>query len=339
MRQQSRDAIVEAVFDNDAPRSAPGHVRDRAAGAGRAALPAVPRDGGARRRQRCATCSWRRAGGWRIGWCRRASAADGQVPIVGGVKPGEQVVAELTPDVRDGAEGEVRTPCSGSPASASAARLRDGAHPGHRRRRHRRLQASWASTASPTSTCPIVTVITAPARRRARGGRDRGHRQDRGGGQHHQRHRRAALDLDRGRVAGRSSAFQLDKDVDVAAQEVRDHVSTVLPDLPEGIEEPGDQQARSRTRRRCCSWRCESRAPDPRGDRGRRHEVRAGARERARASARSPSSAAASGRSRWCWIPSEAARRRPDRRRRAARHRGPEPHHAGRRRRHRARSG
>ena len=34
------------------------------------------------------------------------------------------------------------------------------------------------------------------------GGRDRGHGQDRGGDQHHQRHRRAALDLDRGRLAG-----------------------------------------------------------------------------------------------------------------------------------------
>ena len=28
---------------------------------------------------------------------------EGQVPIVSGVKAGEQVVAELTPDVRDGA--------------------------------------------------------------------------------------------------------------------------------------------------------------------------------------------------------------------------------------------
>jgi membrane fusion protein (multidrug efflux system) len=29
---------------------------------------------------------------------------DGQIPIVSGVKTGEQVVAELTPDVRDGAK-------------------------------------------------------------------------------------------------------------------------------------------------------------------------------------------------------------------------------------------
>jgi HAE1 family hydrophobic/amphiphilic exporter-1 len=32
--------------------------------------------------------------------------------------------------------------------------------------------------------------------------------------------------------------FQLEKDIDVAAQEVRDHVSTTLPDLPQGIDPP-----------------------------------------------------------------------------------------------------
>ena len=32
--------------------------------------------------------------------------------------------------------------------------------------------------------------------------------------------------------------FQLEKSVDVAAQEVRDHVSTTLPDLPQGIDQP-----------------------------------------------------------------------------------------------------
>jgi hydrophobe/amphiphile efflux-1 (HAE1) family protein len=32
--------------------------------------------------------------------------------------------------------------------------------------------------------------------------------------------------------------FSLDKDVDVAAQEVRDHVNNVLPDLPKGIDQP-----------------------------------------------------------------------------------------------------
>jgi hydrophobe/amphiphile efflux-1 (HAE1) family protein len=32
--------------------------------------------------------------------------------------------------------------------------------------------------------------------------------------------------------------FRLEKDIDVAAQDVRDHVSTAIPDLPQGIEQP-----------------------------------------------------------------------------------------------------
>ena len=33
-------------------------------------------------------------------------------------------------------------------------------------------------------------------------------------------------------------AFTLDKDIDVAAQEVRDHLSTALPELPRGVDQP-----------------------------------------------------------------------------------------------------
>jgi hydrophobe/amphiphile efflux-1 (HAE1) family protein len=33
-------------------------------------------------------------------------------------------------------------------------------------------------------------------------------------------------------------SFNLDKDIDVAAQEVRDHINNVLPDLPKGIDQP-----------------------------------------------------------------------------------------------------
>src|SRR5215510_83486 len=35
-----------------------------------------------------------------------------------------------------------------------------------------------------------------------------------------------------------SIAFTLDKDIDVAAQEVRDHLSTALPELPRGVDPP-----------------------------------------------------------------------------------------------------
>jgi HAE1 family hydrophobic/amphiphilic exporter-1 len=76
-----------------------------------------------------------------------------------------------------------------------------------------------------------------PQRRGAGGDRDRAHRQDRGGGQHDQRHRRAPLDVEPGRLA-RHHHVRPDKDADVAAQEVRDHINNVLPDLPKGIDQP-----------------------------------------------------------------------------------------------------
>ena len=41
-------------------------------------------------------------------------------------------------------------------------------------------------------------------------------------------------------------SFQLDKDINIAAQEVREHVSTVQPDLPEGTKSPVIAQDRSR---------------------------------------------------------------------------------------------
>ena len=79
----------------------------------------------------------------------------------------------------------------------------------------------------------------AARRRGARGGRDRDHRQDRGGGQHHQRHRRAALAPRAEGVSQVFITFILEKDVDVAAQEVRDHVNARRsPQLPRGIDPP-----------------------------------------------------------------------------------------------------
>ena len=79
--------------------------------------------------------------------------------------------------------------------------LRDGAHPVRRGRRHRRLQQAERRPLPQRRSAGRLDHHHA-AGRGARGDRDRAHRQDRGGGQHHQRHRRAALDLDRGRVAG-----------------------------------------------------------------------------------------------------------------------------------------
>ena len=52
---------------------------------------------------RCGTSS-SRAGRLEDRLVQAGEPLNGQVPIVSGVKAGEQVVAELTPDVRDGAK-------------------------------------------------------------------------------------------------------------------------------------------------------------------------------------------------------------------------------------------
>ncbi len=89
----------------------------------------------------------------------------------------------------------------------------------------------------PKVDIPMVVGGHAPARRRARGGRDRDHRQDRG-----------ALNTISGIDELRSISsegvsqvfitFELEKNIDVAAQEVRDKVNVVLPDLPRDIDPP-----------------------------------------------------------------------------------------------------
>jgi HAE1 family hydrophobic/amphiphilic exporter-1 len=63
------------------------------------------------------------------------------------------------------------------------------------------------------------------------------HGQDRGIGQHHQRHRRADVVLVRERLGGHDQ-LRPREDRDVAAQEVRDKVNTVLGDLPKDAEPP-----------------------------------------------------------------------------------------------------
>jgi membrane fusion protein (multidrug efflux system) len=102
VRKQSRDAIVEAVFDNADHNLRPGMFVTARVALGEQTLPAVPatalRAEGALRHVFVAV-------GGRLE-DRLVQAGDKQgneVPIVAGVKPGEEVVAELTPEVRDGA--------------------------------------------------------------------------------------------------------------------------------------------------------------------------------------------------------------------------------------------
>jgi len=103
VRRQSRDAIVEAVFANQTHQLRPGMFVTARLALGEETLPAVPskavRDEGTLKHVFVAT-----GGRLEDRLVQAREPIDGQVPIVSGVKAGEQVVAELTPDVRDGAK-------------------------------------------------------------------------------------------------------------------------------------------------------------------------------------------------------------------------------------------
>jgi HAE1 family hydrophobic/amphiphilic exporter-1 len=81
---------------------------------------------------------------------------------------------------------------------------------------------------------PVIVVQTTvlPGSLAARR-RDRHHRPHRSGGQHRQRRRRTALAT--AQRASRRSSFSssLEKNVDVAAQEVQQKINLVLPELPQ----------------------------------------------------------------------------------------------------------
>jgi membrane fusion protein (multidrug efflux system) len=103
VRRQSRDAIVEAVFTNEKKELRPGMFVTARLALGEQTLPAVPakavRSDGTLKHIFVAT-----GGRLEDRLVQAAEPLGNEVPIVSGVKPGEQVVAELTPDVRDGAK-------------------------------------------------------------------------------------------------------------------------------------------------------------------------------------------------------------------------------------------
>jgi RND family efflux transporter MFP subunit len=102
VRKQSRDAVVEAVFQNDAHDLRPGMFVTARLAVGELELPAVPaaavRSDGTLRHVFVDV-----SGRLEDRLVQAGETLGGQTPIVSGLKPGEQVVAELTPDVRDGA--------------------------------------------------------------------------------------------------------------------------------------------------------------------------------------------------------------------------------------------
>jgi membrane fusion protein, multidrug efflux system len=103
VRRQSRDAIVEAEFANEKKELRPGMFVTARITLGEQSLPAVPakavRADGALRHVFVAT-----GGRLEDRLVQAGEPVGGQIPIVSGIKSGEQVVAELTPDVRDGAK-------------------------------------------------------------------------------------------------------------------------------------------------------------------------------------------------------------------------------------------
>jgi membrane fusion protein (multidrug efflux system) len=101
VRRQSRDAIVEAVFPNESHGLRPGMFVTARLALGEQTLPAVPakavRDEGSLRHVYVAV-----DGRLEDRLVQTGERQNNEVPIVSGLKTGEQVVAELTPDVRDG---------------------------------------------------------------------------------------------------------------------------------------------------------------------------------------------------------------------------------------------
>jgi membrane fusion protein (multidrug efflux system) len=102
VRRQSRDAIVEAVFSNQTHELRPGMFVTARIALGEQTLPSVPakavRADGTLKHVFVAT-----GGRLEDRLVQAGEPVGGDVPIVSGVKTGEQVVAELTPDLRDGA--------------------------------------------------------------------------------------------------------------------------------------------------------------------------------------------------------------------------------------------
>ena len=102
VRRQTRDAIVEAVVENVGHDLRPGMFVTARLTLGEQSLPSVPetavRSDGTLRHVFVA-----QGGRLEDRLVQAAEPRDGRVAIISGLKAGEPVVAELTPDVRDGA--------------------------------------------------------------------------------------------------------------------------------------------------------------------------------------------------------------------------------------------
>lgn len=102
VREQSRDAVVEATVDNPPPELRPGMFVTAQLALGEDSVPAVPksavRSDGSQKRVFVVT-----NGRVEERIVQSAEERGGAVPVLKGVKAGELVVQNVTPDVRDGA--------------------------------------------------------------------------------------------------------------------------------------------------------------------------------------------------------------------------------------------
>ena len=165
--------------------------------------------------------------------------------------------------------------------------LRRDAHPVRWSSSARRATSVSASIASPPSICRTVFVRTHAARRLARGD---------GSAQSRSRIEEAVntvegIDELRS-VSGPGvsfviATFNLDRDIDAAAQDVRDRVvGGRCASCPRDVRPAGHHASPTTTRRRCSRSRCRGEPAAARADRDRRQDRQAAARALAAASAR-----------------------------------------------------
>jgi membrane fusion protein (multidrug efflux system) len=102
VRKQTRDAIVEAVVDNAGHDLRPGMFVTATLSLGEQTLPAVP-ESAVRAEGTLRHVYLVNAGRVEDRLVQVSEPQQGLVPVVNGIKAGDRVVAELTPDVRDGA--------------------------------------------------------------------------------------------------------------------------------------------------------------------------------------------------------------------------------------------
>jgi membrane fusion protein (multidrug efflux system) len=101
VRKQTRDAVVEAVIENAGHDLRPGMFVTAKLALGEQRLPAVP-EAAVRTEGTLRHVFVAQAGRLEVRVVQVADAVEGMVPVLSGLKAGEQVAAAVTPELRDG---------------------------------------------------------------------------------------------------------------------------------------------------------------------------------------------------------------------------------------------